>query len=318
MTHKKISLVGGGNIGATLANLLLQRRLGSVVLYDIEESIPQGKALDLLQAVACDGLGGGSCLGTNNPADIKDSDIVVVTAGLTRKPGMSRDDLLAVNGKIIKEIGKNIAEYCPKAFVIVVTNPLDVMVCVLHKYSGLPSSQVVGMAGILDSSRFVFFLSEALKVAPNDIQTLVLGGHGDLMVPLPRYTSIAGIPLNNFIKNGTLSQQKLNDIIERTKNGGAEIVALLKKTSAFYAPASSVCKMIEAYLYNQKRLLPCAAYLNGEYGEKNIYAGVPVIIGSRGVEKVIELSLQEDESAAFKKSLESVKNLLKDAERLGL
>ncbi|MDP3372154.1 MAG: malate dehydrogenase [Candidatus Paracaedibacteraceae bacterium] len=313
----KIALVGSGNIGGTLAHLALQRRLGEVVLIDIAEGIPQGKALDLSQSSAVDGIEV-NCRGSNDPADMVDADVVIVTAGIPRKPGMSRDDLLTINAGIIRTVGENIKKYCPKAFVIVVTNPLDVMVWLMQKASGLPASHVVGMAGILDSGRYKHFLAKELNVSPADIQAFVLGGHGDAMVPMPRFTTIAGIPLVTFIENGQIPQAKVDEIIERTKNGGAEIVNLLKTGSAFYAPASSAISMAESYLLNQRRTLPCAIQLNGEYGHKDVYAGVPVVIGANGVEKVIELPLKEDEQKQFNASVQSVRTLIEDITRLGL
>lgn len=313
----KIALIGGGNIGATIAHLILQRSLGHVTILDVAEGIPQGKSLDLLQSCAIDGING-TCFGTNNPKDIEGSDVVIITAGIPRKPGMTRDDLLSVNGKVMHDVGGYIKTYCPKAFVIVVTNPLDVMVWLLQKVSGLPTQQVVGMAGILDSGRFKCFLAEALNISVADIQTFVLGGHGDTMVPLPRYTTIAGIPLMTFVEQGILPQAHLDAIIERTRNGGAEIVSLLKTGSAYYAPASSALMMAESYLHDQRRILPCAAYLNGAYGVTGLYAGVPVIIGKNGVEKVVELPLNDQETQQFKASVQAVQSLMKATEDLGL
>lgn len=317
MSRHKIALIGGGNIGATMAHLALQRRLGEVVMVDITEGVPQGKSLDLLQSCAVDGIDG-VIHGTNDFKEIKDSDVVIVTAGIPRKAGMSRDDLLSINGKIMNSVGENIKRYCPNAFVIVVTNPLDVMVWLLQKASNLPHQRVVGMAGILDSGRFRCFLSEALGVSVQDIQAFVLGGHGDTMVPLPRYTTVCGIPLPELVKKGWLTREKLDSIIERTRNGGGEIVNLLKTGSAYYAPASSALSMAEAYLFDQKRVLPCAAWLNGEYDVKNTYVGVPVVLGKNGVEKIVELTLTELEKKEFNLSVSAVQKLMSDTQNLGL
>jgi malate dehydrogenase len=309
MARKKIALIGSGNIGGTLAHLIALKGLGDVVLVDVAEGLPQGKALDLAQSMAVEG-NATSITGGNDYALIKDADVVIVTAGLARKPGMSRNDLLSINAKIISEVGTHIKNYCPKAFVIVVTNPLDAMVWVMGKASGLPQNRVVGMAGVLDSGRFRCFLAEALGVSPADIQTFVLGGHGDAMVPLPRYTSVAGIPLPDLIVKGWISQSQVDAIVDRTRNGGAEIVNLLKTGSAFYAPASSAVAMAESYLKDQKRILPCAAWLTGQYGVKDMYVGVPAIIGSNGVEKIVEFDLSPLEQQAFAKSVEDVKSLI--------
>ncbi|RZI46451.1 malate dehydrogenase [Candidatus Finniella inopinata] len=314
--RKKIGLIGGGNIGATLAHLILQRNLGDVVLVDIAEGVTQGKALDLYQAAAIDDLNG-HIVGTQDYSALKGADAVVVTAGVPRKPGMSRDDLLQINSQIIKEIGQQIRQHCPKAFVVVVTNPLDAMVWLMQKSSGLPTHQVVGMAGILDSGRFRHFLAVALGVAVQDVKTFVLGGHGDNMVALPRHTTVAGIPLQTWIDQGKLSSQQLDDMIKRTQNGGAEIVNLMKTGSAYYAPASAALQMVEAYLFDEKRILPCAAFLNGEYGVKDIYAGVPVMIGAGGAEKVIELDLNAVEKQQFEASVSSVQKLVDDLKALG-
>ena len=297
--RSKIALIGSGNIGGTLAHLALQRRIGDVVMIDVAEGIPQGKGLDLSQGSAIDGIEGG-CLGSNNAADMAGADVVIVTAGVPRKPGMSRDDLLSINASIVRTVAGNIKTYCPGAFVIVVTNPLDVM------------------AGVLDSGRYKHFLATELNVSPADIQAFVLGGHGDAMVPMPRYTSIGGVPLSEWLRNGALSQERLDSIIDRTKNGGAEIVNYLKTGSAFYAPASAALTMAESYLFDERRILPCATYLNGEYGHTDIYAGVPVIIGKNGVEKVIELPLEENEKNQFDASVQSVQKLIEDITRLGL
>jgi|TARA_B110000240_G_scaffold71988_1_gene81860 malate dehydrogenase len=306
---KKITLIGAGNIGGTLAHLSLIKKLGDVVLIDVMKGMPQGKALDLSQSSAVEGF---PCKveGTNDFAQMKNSDVVIITAGLPRQPGMSRDDLLETNGKIIKKIGLDIKKYCPKAFVICITNPLDAMVFVLQKYSKLPVTKCVGMAGILDSSRLKFFLSEELNVSINDIQTFVLGGHGDDMVPMVNHTTIGSIPLLDFIKKKKIPMTKINKILDRTRMGGGEIVKLLQRGSAFYAPASSAIQMAEAYLLDQKKLLPCAAYLNGQYGLKNMYMGVPVIIGSKGVEEIIEVPLSTTEKKMLKTSVKSVQSLV--------
>ncbi len=309
MARKKIALVGSGNIGGTLAHLIALKGLGDVVLVDVAEGLPQGKALDLAQGMAIEG-NAASITGGNDYALIKDADVIIVTAGLARKPGMSRNDLLAINAKIISEVGGHIKNYCPRAFVIVVTNPLDAMVWVMREASGLPHNRVVGMAGVLDSGRFRCFLAEALGVSPADIQTFVLGGHGDAMVPLPRYTSVAGIPLPDLIAKGWISQLQVDALVDRTRNGGAEIINLLKMGSAFYAPATSAVAMAESYLKDQKRILPCAAWLTGQYGVKDMYVGVPAIIGSDGIEKIVEFDLSPSEQEAFAKSVEGVKSLI--------
>ena len=280
----KISLIGAGNIGGTLAHLAALKKLGDVTLIDVVEGMPQGKALDLSQSSAVEGFTG-KIKGTNDFSKMKNSDVIIITAGLPRQPGMSRDDLLETNGKIIKKIALDIKKHSPKAFVICITNPLDAMVYVLQKYSKLPKNMCVGMAGVLDSSRMKFFLSEALDISINDVETFVLGGHGDDMVPLVNYTTIGGIPLMDYIKIKKVPTSKIQQIVDRTRMGGGEIVKLLKRGSAFYAPASSAIQMAEAYLLDQKKLLPCAAYLNGQYGLKNMYMGVPTIIGSKGIEK---------------------------------
>ncbi len=306
--RKKIALIGAGMIGGTLAHLIELKNLGDVVLFDISEGLPQGKALDISQSSAVDGCDV-HLKGTNDYKDIEGADVIIVTAGVPRKPGMSRDDLLNINTSIIKTVGENIKKYAPKAFVIVITNPLDAMVWVMQKVSGLPANKVVGMAGVLDSSRFSYFLAEALNVSISDINAFVLGGHGDTMVPIVNYTTISGIPLPEFVKMGWLKQDALDKIVQRTRDGGAEIVGLLKTGSAFYAPAASAIRMAEAYLYNKRRILPCAAHLNGEYGVKDMYVGVPCVIGKDGVEKVVEIALSKDEKAAFDKSVDAVKGL---------
>ena len=302
--RKKISLIGAGQIGGTLAHLISIKELADVVLFDIEEGIAKGKALDIAQSTSIDGHNI-NLVGTSDYKDIKNSDVIIITAGIPRKPGMSRDDLLGTNLKIIKEVAEGIKKTSPNAFVICITNPLDVIVMALQKYSGLPTNMVIGMAGILDSSRFKYFLSQELQVPVKNIDSLVLGGHGDTMVPMPNQTKINGKPLNQMIK-----KEKLDPIIERTRNGGAEIGKLLQKASAFYAPAASGIEMAESYIKDLKKTLPCAAYLNGEYGVKNLYAGVPVVIGKNGVEKIVEIELSSEEKKQFNLSIKAVKDLL--------
>ena len=311
----KISLIGAGNIGGTLAHLLALKKLGNITLIDVVTGMPQGKALDLSQSSAVEGFTG-SIEGTNDFSKMKGSDVIIITAGLPRKPGMSRDDLLEINGKIIKKIALDIKKYAPKAFVICITNPLDAMVYVLQKYSKLPKNMCVGMAGVLDSSRMKYFLSDALKVSVNDVETFVLGGHGDDMVPLINYTTIGGVPLIDFIKLKKFPYSKIEKIVDRTRMGGGEIVKLLKNGSAFYAPASSAIQMAEAFLLNQKKLLPCAAYINGQYGLKNMYMGVPTIIGNKGIEKIIEVKLTAKEKLMLKKSVKSVHGLVSAVDKL--
>ena len=311
----KISLIGAGNIGGTLAHLLALKKLGNITLIDVVTGMPQGKALDLSQSSAVEGFTG-SIEGTNDFSKMKGSDVIIITAGLPRKPGMSRDDLLEINGKIIKKIALDIKKYAPKAFVICITNPLDAMVYVLQKYSKLPKNMCVGMAGVLDSSRMKYFLSDALKVSVNDVETFVLGGHGDDMVPLINYTTIGGVPLIDFIKLKKFPYSKIEKIVDRTRMGGGEIVKLLKNGSAFYAPASSAIQMAEAFLLNQKKLLPCAAYINGQYGLKNMYMGVPTIIGNKGIEKIIEVKLTAKEKLMLKKSVKSVQGLVSAVNKL--
>ncbi|MFT7144413.1 MAG: malate dehydrogenase [Alphaproteobacteria bacterium] len=309
MAVKKIALVGAGNIGGTLAHLATLKNLGDVVLMDIAEGTPQGKALDLAQSTAVDGSSA-NVIGTNDYADICDADVVIVTAGIARKPGMSRDDLIGINTNVMKSVGAGIKEYAPNAFVIVITNPLDAMVWVMREVTGFDHGKVVGMAGVLDSSRFSLFLSEALGVAIEDINSFVLGGHGDTMVPLARYSTAAGIPIPDLIKKGWMTQEKLDEIIDRTANGGAEIVKLLGNGSAFYAPAASAISMAESYLFNKRRILPCAAHLNGEYGVKDLYVGVPCVIGENGVERVVEIDLTAEEQKQFDSSVAAVKGLV--------
>lgn len=309
MKQPKIGLVGAGQIGGTLAHLVLLRHLGDVALFDIAPGLAEGKALDLSQSAGLEGWPH-RAIGGDDPKVLESCDVVIVTAGFPRVPGMSRSDLLQKNAAVIHECGRFIQEHAPQAFVIVVTNPLDAMVWVMKSATGFPPERVVGMAGILDSARFCTFLAEALMVPANQIHTLVLGGHGDLMVPLVRYTTVAGMPLLEWIQKGLLSQAKLDALIERTRQGGGEIVALLKHGSAYYTPATATLQMVESFLLDQKRLLPCAAWLNGAYGMKDIYAGVPVIIGAKGVEKIWELNLVATEKAAFEASVKSVRDLI--------
>ena len=313
---KKISLIGAGQIGGTLAHLIGIKELANeVVLFDVASGIAKGKALDIAQSSSVDGFDV-KFSGTDNYEDIKNSDVIIVTAGVPRKPGMSRDDLLGINLKIIKQVAEGIKQHAPNAFVICITNPLDVMVMAFQKYSNLPSNKVVGMAGILDSSRFKLFLSLELNVPVKEIEAMVMGGHGDTMVPLPRFTKVSGKPLLELVKEGKLSNDKLEKINQRTRDGGAEIVKFLEKGSAFYAPAASGVEMASAYLNDRKKILPCAAYLSGEYGIKGIYAGVPVIIGKNGVEKIEEINLDDNEKKEFMNSIDSVKKLWEAASSL--
>ena len=308
MTKPKISLIGSGQIGGTLAHLIALKELGDVVLFDVAEGIAKGKALDLSQSTAIDGLNV-SITGTNNYDDTSNSDVIIITAGVPRKPGMTRDDLLGINLKIIKQVAEGIKETSPNAFVICITNPLDVIVMALQKYSGFPKNKVIGMAGVLDTSRFKFFLSQELNVPISEVDSFVLGGHGDTMVPVPNRTTVSGKPLLDFVKEGKISEEKLNEIIDRTRNGGAEVVKLLETGSAFYGPAASGIEMAESYLKNLKKTLPCAAHLNGQYGVKDLYVGVPVIIGSNGIEEVVELTLDDEEKRYFDISIDAVKEL---------
>ena len=308
MTKPKISLIGAGQIGGTLAHLIALKELGNVVLFDVAEGIAKGKALDLSQSTAIDGLNV-SITGTNNYNDTSNSDVIIITAGVPRKPGMTRDDLLGINLKIIKQVADGIKDTSPNAFVICITNPLDVIVMALQKYSGLPKNKVIGMAGVLDTSRFKFFLSQELNVPISEVDSFVLGGHGDTMVPVPNRTTVSGKPLLDFVKEGKISEEKLNEIIDRTRNGGAEVVKLLETGSAFYGPAASGIEMAESYLKNLKKTLPCAAHLNGQYGVKDLYVGVPVIIGSNGIEEVVELTLDDEEKKYFDISIDAVKEL---------
>jgi len=305
----KIALIGAGAIGSTLAHLTGLKELGDVVLFDVVPDMPKGKALDLMQSGSVEGFDS-HMEGANDYSQIKDADVVIVTAGVPRKPGMSRDDLLAINAKIIRQVADGIKTYAPNAFVICITNPLDAMVQLLQQHSGLPANKVVGMAGVLDSARFRYFIAEKLKVSVEDVQALVMGGHGDTMVALPRYSTVSGINLPDMVKMGWLTQEELDALVKRTAVGGGEIVNYLKTGSAFYAPASSAISMAEAYLKDKRRLLPCAAYCTGEYGVQNTYVGVPVVIGKNGVEKIVELQLTAEEKAAFAKSVAAVKELV--------
>jgi malate dehydrogenase len=309
MARKKIALIGAGQIGGTLAHLIGLKELGDVVLFDIAEGIPQGKALDIAQSTPVEG-NDTRYLGANSYEAMNGSDVCIVTAGVPRKPGMSRDDLLGINLKVMEQVGSGIKKYCPNAFIICITNPLDAMVWALQKYCGLPKNMVVGMAGVLDSARFRYFLADDFNVSVEDVTAFVLGGHGDTMVPLVRYSSVAGIPIPDLIRMGWTSQTRIDEIVDRTRNGGAEIVNLLKTGSAFYAPASSAIAMAESFLRDKKRVVPCAAYLNGEYGVKDLYVGVPVVIGAKGVERVVEIELNGGERSMFEKSVDSVRGLV--------
>ena len=306
--RNKIALVGSGNIGGTLAHLAAIKELGDVILFDIADGIPQGKSLDLAQSGPVEGFDS-KMIGTNDYKDLKDSDVVIVTAGVARKPGMSRDDLVEINTKVMKQVGEGIKDNCPKAFVICITNPLDAMVGVLQRASGLPTNMVVGMAGVLDSARFRHFLAEEFDVSVSDVTAFVLGGHGDTMVPLARYSAVAGIPVPDLVKMGWSTQEKIDQIVQRTRDGGAEIVGLLKTGSAFYAPASSAIEMADTYLKDKKKLLPCAAYVDGHYNLNGLYVGVPVIIGKNGVERIVEISFTSDEKNMFDHSVSAVKQL---------
>jgi malate dehydrogenase len=315
MARKKIALIGGGQIGGTLALLAGLKELGDIVIFDILEGLPQGKALDIAQASAVDGFDA-AITGANSYAGIKGADVVIVTAGVPRKPGMSRDDLLGINIKVMEQVGEGIRKYAPKAFVICITNPLDAMVWVLREVSGLPQNMVIGMAGVLDSSRFQYFLAEEFGVSIKDVSTFVLGGHGDTMVPLTRYSTVAGIPLPDLVKMGWTTAKRLEEIVQRTRDGGAEIVGLLKTGSAFYAPAASAIAMAQSFLGDQKRLLPCAAHLTGQYGVKDLYVGVPVIIGAKGAERVVEISLTGPEKKMFDKSVAAVRDLVQACKKI--
>ena len=313
--RKKIALIGAGMIGGTLAHLVGLKELGDVVLFDIVDGMPQGKALDISQSSAVEGFDA-DMLGTNDYADMKGADVVIVTAGVPRKPGMSRDDLVGINAGIIRTVGEAIKQHAPNAFVIVITNPLDVMVGLMKEVTGLPAEKVVGMAGVLDTARFRFFLAEEFNVSIEDVTAFVLGGHGDTMVPLVRYSAVGGIPLPDLVNMGWSSQEKIDAIVQRTRGGGGEIVGLLKNGSAYYAPASSAIQMAESYLKDKKRLLPCAALLNGEYGVNGLYVGVPVVIGANGIEKIVEIELNAEEQKMFDESVAAVKKTVEEAEKI--
>ena len=315
MARKKIALIGGGQIGGTLAHMVAMKELGDVVIFDIAEGLPQGKALDLFQSGPVDGFNA-KLSGTNSYADIAGADVVIVTAGVPRKPGMSRDDLLGINLKVMAAVGEGIKAHAPNAFVICITNPLDAMVWALQKFSGVPHNKICGMAGVLDSARFRHFLSEEMGVSVEDVSAFVLGGHGDTMVPMPRFSTVAGISLPELVKMGWIKQDRLDQIIQRTRDGGAEIVGLLKTGSAYYAPAISGIAMAESYLKDQKRVLPCAVHVDGAYGIKDLYVGLPVVIGEKGVERVVELNLTDDEKAALHKSADAVKGLIEACKKL--
>ena len=317
MSRKKISLIGAGNIGGTLAHLIGIKELGDVYLFDIAKGTPQGKALDIAESSPVENFNV-NIKGSNNISTIKNSDVIIVTAGSPRKPGMSRDDLIETNLKVMKNVGRAIKKYSSNAFVICITNPLDAMVWALKEYSGLPHNKVVGMAGVLDSARFRYFLAAEMKVSVEDVSAFVLGGHGDTMVPLVRFSNIAGIPIPELVKMKVISAKTVENLVERTRKGGGEIVGLLKTGSAFYAPASSALLMAEAYIKNKRRVLPCATFLKGEYGVKNLYVGVPAIIGSKGVEKVIEIKLSPLEKRMFKKSVQSVEKLVNIVKKIKL
>ena len=315
MARKKIALIGGGQIGGTLAHLIATKELGDVVMFDIMEGLPQGKTLDLSQAGPIEGFDV-KLKGTNSYADIAGADVVIVTAGVPRKPGMSRDDLLGINLKVMSAVGEGIKANAPNAFVVCITNPLDAMVWALRQFSGLPHHMVVGMAGVLDSARFRHFLAEEMNVSVEDVSAFVLGGHGDTMVPMPRFSTVSGVPLPELVKMGWIKQEKLDQIVQRTRDGGAEIVGLLKTGSAFYAPATAGIEMAQSYLRDKKRVLPIAAHVNGQYGIKDLYVGVLAVIGEKGVERVVELNLTADEKAALMKSADSVKGLIDACKKL--
>ncbi|SDG20018.1 malate dehydrogenase [Pelagibacterium luteolum] len=315
MARKKIALIGAGQIGGTLAHLVALKELGDVMLFDIVDGVPQGKALDLAQSGPVEGYNS-TLKGTSEYKDIEGADVVIVTAGVPRKPGMSRDDLLEINLKVMEQVGAGIAKYAPEAFVICITNPLDAMVWALQKFSGLPTNKVVGMAGVLDSARFRHFIAEELGVSVQDVTAFVMGGHGDTMVPLARYSTVAGIPLPDMVKMGWMSKDKLEQIIQRTRDGGAEIVGLLKTGSAFYAPAASAIEMAECYLKDKKRILPCAAHLSGQFGLSDTYVGVPVVIGAGGVERIVEIELNGAEKKMFDASVASVDGLVEACKKI--
>ncbi len=315
MGRRKIALIGAGQIGGTLAHLIGLKELGDVVLFDIQEGIPDGKALDIAESSPVDGFDV-RYAGAQSYEAIKGADVIIVTAGVPRKPGMSRDDLLEVNLKVMEQVGAGIRKYAPEAFVICITNPLDAMVWALQKFSGLPGNMVVGMAGVLDSSRFRYFLSQEFNVSVEDVTAFVLGGHGDTMVPLTRYSTVAGIPLPDLVKMGWITDKRLGEVVQRTRDGGAEIVGLLKTGSAFYAPAASAIAMTESFLKDKKRVLPCAARLQGQYGLDGLYVGVPVVIGAAGVERIIEIDLDRTERAMFESSVEAVRGLCEACTRI--
>ena len=315
MARKKIALIGGGMIGGTLAHLAALRELGDIVVFDIAEGLPQGKTLDLSQSGPVEGFDA-KLSGTNSYEGIAGADVCIVTAGVPRKPGMSRDDLVGINLKVMKAVGEGIKAHAPNAFVICITNPLDVMVWALQKFSGLPTNKLIGMAGVLDSARFQHFLAEEFKVSVKDVRAFVLGGHGDTMVPLIRYSTVAGIPVPDLITMGWSTQERIDKIVQRTRDGGAEIVNLLKTGSAYYAPASSAIAMAESYLKDYKRVMPCAAYLDGQYGVKGTYVGVPVVIGEAGVERIVEVPLNAEDKAGFQKSVDAVHGLMAAAKTL--
>jgi malate dehydrogenase len=315
MARTKIALIGAGQIGGTLAHLIGLKELGDVVLFDIAEGIPQGKALDIAQSSPVEGFDA-RYTGANSYDALDGADVCIVTAGVPRKPGMSRDDLLSINLKVMEQVGSGITKYAPKAFVICITNPLDAMVWALQKSSGLPKHMVVGMAGVLDSARFRLFLAEEFNVSVEDVSAFVLGGHGDTMVPLLRYSTVAGIPLHDLVDLGWTTKARLEEIVDRTRNGGGEIVNLLKTGSAFYAPAASAVEMAQSYLHDKKRVLPAAAYLSGEYGQRDIYVGVPVVIGAKGVERIVEIELNAHERAMFEKSAGSVASLIEACKKI--
>ena len=315
MSRNKIALIGAGNIGGTLAHLAGLKELGDIVLFDVIDGVPQGKALDLAESSPIEGFDA-SLRGSRSYSVIRGSDVIIVTAGVARKPGMSRDDLIGINTNVMRAVGEGSKRYSPGAFVICITNPLDVMVGVLRAASGLSNSKVVGMAGVLDSARFRYFLAEEMKVSVEDVTAFVLGGHGDTMVPLVRYSTVAGIPLPDLVRMKWLSQKKLDMIVERTRNGGGEIVSLLKTGSAFYAPASAAIQMADSYLKDKKRVLPCAAFLRGQYGVKDLYVGVPVVIGAKGVERIVEIKMNATEKAAFRRSVSAVRKLVKESSKL--
>ncbi len=315
MARRKIALIGAGQIGGTLGLLAGLKELGDIVLFDVVDGIPQGKALDLVQSSPVQGFDA-KFAGANSYSAIKGADVVIVTAGVARRPGMSRDDLLGINAKVMEMVGAGIKRHCPKAFVICITNPLDAMVWVLQQACGLPTNKVVGMAGVLDSARFRYFLADELDVSVEDVTAFVLGGHGDTMVPMVRYSTVAGIPLPDLVKMGWISNKLIDQIIQRTRGGGAEIVGLLKTGSAFYAPAAAAISMAESYLKDKKRVLPCAAYLNGEYGIKGLYVGVPAVIGAGGIERIVKLQLTAAEKAMLAKSVRSVRGLVDACKKL--